>query len=44
MYVLNGIVINQPESVTVNVTVFQKAEVLVAKEELQRLRGVLPDI
>lgn len=32
-----GLVINHPQSVTVNVAVFQKAEVLVAKEELQRL-------
>lgn len=36
-----GIVINQPESLQINVTVFQKAEVLVAKEELERLLGVI---
>ena len=39
-YMQRGIVINQPESVTVNVAVFQKAEVLVAKEELTRLLAV----
>lgn len=44
MYAEKGIVIHEPESVTVNVTVFQKAELLVAKEELQRVLGVLPDI
>jgi hypothetical protein len=44
MYAEKGIVINQPESLTVNVTVFQKAELMLAKEELQRLLGVLPDI
>jgi hypothetical protein len=44
MYAEKGIVINEPESITVNVTVFQKAELLLAKEELQRLLGVLPDI
>jgi hypothetical protein len=42
MYTEKGIVINQPESLTVNVNV--KAELLLAKEELQRLLGVLPDI
>jgi len=44
MYADKGIVFNHPESVTVNVAVFQKAEVLLAKEELQRLLGILPDI
>jgi len=44
MYAEKGLAINTPESVTVNVTVFQKAEVLLAKGELQRLPSVLPDI
>lgn len=44
MYAKKGIVINEPESVTLNVTVFQKAEVLVAKEELERLLGVLDSV
>jgi hypothetical protein len=44
MYAEKGIVFNHPESVTVNVAVFQKAEVLLAKEELQRFLGILPDI
>lgn len=44
MYAEKGIVINEPESVTLNVTVFQKAEVLVAKEELERLLGVLDSV
>jgi hypothetical protein len=40
MYAEKGIVINTPQPVTVNVAVFQKAEVLVAKEELTRLLAV----
>ena len=40
MYAKKGVVINTPQSVTVNVAVFQKAEVLVAKEELTRLLAV----
>jgi len=42
LYAEKGIVINQPE--TVNIAVFQKAEVMVAKEELQRLLGVLESV
>jgi hypothetical protein len=44
MYVEKGIVINRPEGVTINIAVFQKAEVLLAKEELQRLLTILPDV
>jgi len=39
-----GLTINQPQSVTVNVAVFQKAEILLAKDELQRLLGVLGSV
>jgi len=42
LYAEKGIIINQPE--TVNIAVFQKAEVMVAKEELQRLLGVLESV
>jgi hypothetical protein len=42
LYASNGIRIIQPE--TVNIAVFQKAEVMVAKEELQRLLGVLESV
>jgi len=44
MYAEKGVVINTPESVTVNVAVFQKTEVLVVKEELERLLGVLDSV
>jgi hypothetical protein len=42
MFAERGVVINQPE--TVNIAVFQKAEVMVAKEELQRLLDVLESV
>ena len=42
LYASHGIRIIQPE--TVNIAVFQKAEVMVAKEELQRLLGVLQSV
>jgi hypothetical protein len=44
MYAEKGIVINRPEGVTINIAVFQKAELLLAKEDLQRLLGILPDV
>jgi hypothetical protein len=44
MYAEKGVVINLPEMVQINVAVFQKAEVMVAKEELQRLLSILPDV
>jgi hypothetical protein len=44
MYAEKGIVINTPQSVTVNVAVFQKADLLLAKRELHRHLDILPDI
>jgi hypothetical protein len=44
MYAERGIIFNAPESVTVNVTVFQKADLLLAKRELHRHLDILPDI
>jgi hypothetical protein len=41
LYAEKGIVIHQPQAVQINVAVFQKAEVLCAKHELERLLGVL---
>lgn len=41
LYAGKGITIVEPE--TVNIAVFQKAEVLVAKQELERLLGVLEE-
>jgi len=42
LFAEKGIKIIQPE--TVNIAIFQKAEVMVAKEELQRLLGVLESV
>lgn len=44
LYGEKGIVINQPQSVQVNVAVFQKAEVFGAKHDLERLLDVLDKV
>jgi hypothetical protein len=44
MYAEKGVVINTSQSVSVNVAVFQKAALLVAKDKMQRLLDILPDI
>jgi len=44
LYAEKGIIINQPEAVQINISVFQKAEVLCARHELERILGVLNDI
>jgi len=44
LYAEKGIIIHQPQAVQINVAVFQKAEVLCAKHELERLLGVLDSV
>jgi hypothetical protein len=44
MYAEKGIIFNEPTSLTLNVAVFQKAELLLAKEQLRRFVDILPDI